>query len=500
MVTQKRSLWVLPVIALLLVSACGENDDAPEAVLLVTVDTLGARHIGCYGAAENETPAVDRLASRGVRFTTAVCQSSWTLPSLASLMTSRYPGQIGLKKGRNRLPGSIPLLSTLMKKAGYRTAALVTNPYLAPAFGFSRDFDDYVMLPPESLTEDRPRKIPRGRFSLVADAGVVTDTALQWLERHGEEKYFLWVHYMDPHIPYASLREDRADLSDPVREEVLAFLRDPVMIHRQCGRSELSEEAKKAIRRCYWADITFFDRQFGRLLDGVRDQLESGNLLLVFTSDHGEEFWEHGCFEHGHTLYDELLTVPLIIARPGFLPLNRVMDTQAGLIDVVPTLLQLCGITPPADTAGRSLLPLGNGRGSGRALISEGILWGGDLKSMRTKKYKVVYDPEAQTGVAFDLSIDPAERVPLNPGDHPRTARLLDDLIERVKSHEKDVPADALKDAGSDDPLREDTETWRRLKALGYIPEDREPDGASEKENDLDRGGDADQEDELPDP
>jgi arylsulfatase A-like enzyme len=415
-------------------------------------------------------------------------------------MMSRYPGQIGLKKLKNRLPETVPLLSTRMKNAGYRTAAVVTNPYLAPVFGFSRDFDDYILLPESSRADERPRKIPRGRFSRTADAGVVTDRALRWLTRHGGGRYFLWVHYMDPHIPYRSLKGELPGTAEDVRREVRDFLRDPVMMHRLCGEADLSGGAKALIRRLYREDIAFFDRCLGRLLAGVRDRFESGTLLLIFTSDHGEEFWEHGCFEHGHTLYDELLTVPLIIARPGSLPEDREVRRQVGLVDIVPTVLQLCGLDVPGGLAGKSLLPFSGDEGSGRTVLSEGLLWGGDLRSLRSDRYKVIYDPASGTGRAFDLKKDPGERAPLRPGDQPGTARLLEEMIRMMESHEKDLPPEALEGRSAADPLLEDPETRRRLEALGYLPEDGETPAASGKEDDFDRRGDTHEEDELPHP
>jgi choline-sulfatase len=416
-------------------------------------------------------------------------------------MTSRYPGQIGLRKMKNGLPPSLPVLSTWMKSAGYRTAAVVTNPYLAPVFGFARDFDDYILLPPESLKEGRPKKIPRGRFALAWDADVVTGAALEWLKEHEEEKYFLWLHFMDPHIPYASLKKKNTGWPDEVKEEAAEFLRDPVLIHRKCRQSELSGEAKEAIRSFYREDIAFFDRHFSKLLARVRRGLDSGKLLLVFTSDHGEEFWEHGCFEHGHTMYDELLTVPLIIAWPGHLPENRVIRTQVGLIDVVPTILQLCGLKIPGGTAGKSLVPLLAGKPPRRTVFSEGILWGGELKSLRSDAYKVIYNPDENSALAFDLKNDPGETRPLDPAAHPETKRLLHEMIGTVRRHEKEALADVQSEGDEVPPALKDTETWKRLKALGYIPESEEAaeEGSVKKDN-LDRRGDSNHHDELPHP
>jgi len=496
MVAQKAAVLAGLLLCVFISLACtsSENtENAKDSVILVTVDTLGAGHVGCYGASENRTPAIDALAARGVRFSAAVSQSSWTLPSLASLMTSRYPGQLGLKKKKNRLPSSVPLLSTIMGQAGYRTAAVVTNPYLAPVFGFNRDFDEYLILPPEAVKEGKPMKIPRGTFFVVANAEEVTRAAVEWLNKHGEEKYFLWIHYMDPHVPYASLKTGSVDLAGPIRKKVAAYLKNPVIFHER-GKDdpiELTLEEKEAVRKLYREDIVFFDRHFGKLLDTVREKMESGRLLLVFASDHGEEFWEHGGFEHGHTLYDELLMVPLIIACPGKLPVNHVVKSQVGLIDIIPTILDLCSIEPPAGITGKNLVELIHMDTAKRPAFSEGILWGDELKSLRTEAYKLIYDPEAGDVTAYDLRIDPGERHPISGAENPAIENLHDRLLRMIADHEEDASR-VIKSSGTV-PLEslEETETGERLQALGYILEEEDPSGSKE-EDDLDRGADAD--------
>jgi len=280
-------------------------------VLLVTIDTLRADRVGCYGHASASTPVLDALAARGVRFETAIAHVPLTGPSHASILTGLGPLGHGFRENAGFvLPTQVKSCAQDFRERGYRTAAFVSAFPLDRRFGFDRGFDVYDDHLPRG---NDPRRTPY--VERFADA--TTDAVLRWLESPAEtpaRPFFLWVHYYDPHAPY-----------EPPGEFAARFRTAP-----------------------YDGEVAFADQQLGRLLRALEQRGLLARTLVLAMSDHGEGLGEHGEGTHGLFVYDSTLKVPFIVAGPG-VATPRVAPTVARVIDVLPTLLDYAGLAPPGD-------------------------------------------------------------------------------------------------------------------------------------------------------
>jgi len=327
----------------LALAACRDkapSTGSPRAIVLVTIDTLRADHVSFNGYAEPTTPFLDGLARRGVVFKQAYAPSSWTPLSMASLFTSLYPTSHGVayKKFSDRAGRSQPLLhqsvTTLaerLKAAGYRTIGVPSNPLLRSQLGFAQGFDQYAMdtrFPNATQVNTITRRKLREAFG--------PDYRTAWKK----EKVFLWIHYIDPHEPhhpYTPWVESRAP------ELLKPFPRNPAGMDRfELGKTFLPLEPTGARHL-----QVLYDSEILRTDDGLKElwrELEpEDDVLLVVTSDHGDEFGEHGALGHAVTLYEEVLRVPLMIRWPARLSGVNQIDIPVSLLDVMPTVLELAG-------------------------------------------------------------------------------------------------------------------------------------------------------------
>jgi arylsulfatase len=317
------------------------HPDPAERIVLVTVDTLRWDHA-------ERMASVQRLAARGATFSDALAAGSWTVPSLGSAHTGLWPSAHGAGRPGGAWPGvagldpHVPTLAERLSEAGWATGAATTNVFLVPALGFDRGFDaflhadarpDAALLVPWLFSRTAglaPRLLHRD------DGEEVVDTALAWLDgTHGPA--FLWVHLLDPHLPY-----HHAELAP---EQVLFPTFGPIptelsttAVRRGHLRDGPAERA--AVRALYAAEVAWADKAVGRLLDGVDAR---GGATVVLTSDHGEEFWEHGGFEHGHALWPEITHVPFVVAGPGIRG-PTVRTDPVSVVDVAPTVLGVAGL------------------------------------------------------------------------------------------------------------------------------------------------------------
>ena len=350
------------VLAMLLglLSAIGCQPEQPPVrlLLLLSVDTLRTDRLGVYGNELGLTPNIDALAADSQVFEWAYAPTSFTLPSVSSLLTGRYPEQIGILSNRSALAPEIPTLAVELRERGWQTAAVVSNLVLRRNGGLDQGFDVYDdVLPDVERTRQWPERI----------ATDTTDTALAVLRpffASGDDRLFLWVHYQDPHGPYTP--------PEGLREKFL-----PAERSRSDGRRRLSAEdghgrgripAYQAIdgrrevafyRAGYDAEVHFLDAQVGRLLHELADHDLEDATIIVFTADHGESLGERDYwFAHGARLDDPLVRVPLLIRVPG--ELSRRRQDVVSLVDIHPTLLRRVAEVPPDDHAvGRDLLAPG---------------------------------------------------------------------------------------------------------------------------------------------
>jgi choline-sulfatase len=437
--------------------------ERPLNVLLVVVDTLRADRLGCQGNDSGLTPAIDAAATVGVRFSRASAHSPWTLPSIASLLTSRHPSRhrTGEKLGPFRfstLPGDVPTLQQRFGDAGYRTAAVINVDFLSSAFGMTRGFNHVDFAASDSNSETRR-------------AAPTTDAALGRLDELAGAPFFLLVHYFDPHLEYdppAAYRRRHARRQDRAGTGRLFGSKTEMSALRQ-GRIRLAPAVLQRLEGLYDAEVAYTDQEIGRLLNRLTALDLDSSTLVVITADHGEEFGDHQGFEHGHTLYEELLHVPLVLRLPHRLPRGRVVDSAVRQIDLAPTILELAGLSPEECFAGKSLLPLIEGNEEGdRPVFAEGNFWGPDLYSWRSDGFKLILRPgvgqePATRAELYDLRQDPAEQTDIAGSSTGHRDRMLADLQwvrEQLGSHRQPEATGAV-------DLEPDQ--VRRLRALGYL-------------------------------
>lgn len=455
------------VVVGLVLSACGRSQlpGGPEPalrpnLLLISIDTLRADHLGCYGAKRPTSPRLDRFASSAVRFEHAYAPAPWTLPSHAALLTGVHPYRLGMRDNTARLPSDVPTLAERLAEAGYQTAAIVDSRpggYVGAARGFDRGFDEYLHHP--------GRGTPGSSPSLRDDVAVTVASAEAWLDRRDRKRpFFLFLHTKSVHaVPSAARCFDERcfpyDKPDPYRFRFLpearatatwrsaelgsgqAFLwahnREVLAGRRSPGAVTPPEAAQ--LEALYDAGVAYVDEHLGRFLERAEGSGLLAGTTVVITSDHGEAFGEHGLFMH-QQVYEELLRVPLVVRLPGAAR-GRVEGRLVVLEDVAVTLAALAGLEARPPMTGRPL-PLSETEPGAAVEADEPFfayyLFGprqpyrafavarGDLKLVaHTARPQGELDFEL-----YDLRADPAERSPLATAD-PRLPELRA-LLERL--------------------------------------------------------------------
>lgn len=435
----------------------------PRHLVVVVIDTLRADHLGAYGYSRDTSPRIDALADRGMLFDDALAQSSWTVPATASLLTSLYPSQHGaLVEGEvkhlgetppNQLRVGVESLAQILEGAGMRTALLSANPYL---YGrFQRGFD---------LAEVKRQ-----------DAGSLTDRAIVWLGGQPEVPSFVHIQYMDLHQPidppppYFDMFPAASGGEREARHEEWSFA------HLEADDGEDYRRFHDHKIALYDGALRYVDHQIGRLVDALDELGMLDETLLVVTSDHGEEFWDHwregramgndprGIWGigHGHSMFQELLHVPLIVSGPG-VARGRRSDCPVRHLDVAPTALDYLGLEPRPQMRGISLVPLlaaGGGDCPELPQIAESPAYGPDSRAVVWRGRKLI---ERADGVRmlFDLRRDPAERQDLI-GRQPAAAEALAGILARELAAAEPRPPG--------EPMEYDPETEAQLRALGYL-------------------------------
>lgn len=414
---------MLPVsllLAALALGACSPATPPPTAaarpaknLVLITIDTLRADHVGAYGYGRARTPAMDRLAREGVQFDEAFAAAPITLPSHATILTGRYPPGHGSRHNLMPIDATVPTLAAMLQAQGFATAAFVGAFPLDRRFGLARGFDIY---------SDRMPRDASGRLMNERPGREVIDAALAWVEPHRGRRFFLWVHLFEPHAPYGDPR-------------------------RTPGRGVVER---------YDDEIATADEQVGRLLALLAAGAPDNAIVLA--GDHGEGLGEHGEPTHSLFVYDSTLRVPLLVAGAGVPHGVRVRD-PVSLVDVAVTALRLLGI-PRADTDGVDLTPaFGGARLSARELYAESFAplfdfgWS-PLRAVRSNHWKFIAAPRPEL---YDLQQDAGEGRNLVSSE----TRLASSLRERVERYS---PADPRRDGQPTD-----VEATARLRALGYV-------------------------------
>jgi len=458
-------------------------------IVLLTIDALRVDHLGVYGYEKDISPHIDALAARGVRFEQAIVQAPWTYPSFASMMTSHYPtelDQAGYELTSCWVDEQWVTLAEALHDAGYATQAIVTNPWLDKKFGFDQGFDGYVsvdgtlgwriMLLRESLWGKLPLPIgewlqatkrwalgPEGRW-WDTDAATVNYHVVRWLYRNRREPFFLWVHYIDPHSPYDP--EPRWMPKElPTSPARVRWLRRHQL---EIGNTRMHPEDIETLRALYDAEIQGADEGVGEIIATLEELGLSEHTVIVVTADHGEEFGEHGGYEHGRTLYDEVLRVPLIMAGSPLGETRQVVKEQVRTVDLMPTLLELAGAEPPPGMRGESLLAFMRSTGEelpSRPAFSEALLMAPDKYAIRYKGFKVIACPFEGGREVYDLNADPGEHN--NLAAH--SSSTIETLWSALNAWREEMTAVAAEMRSTRGVPRAIDETLRRqLQAGGY--------------------------------
>jgi len=423
-----------------------EVPDARPNVLVLLLDTLRADRLGCYGAGRDLTPALDAVARRGVRYADAMSAASWTLPSHASLFTSTYPSQHGLWKDQV-LPAELPTLAEVLRAAGYRTAAFAEGGYLGSAHGFPRGHELYD--------------------SKNRDCSVTFEHAAAWIAER-ETPYYAFVHTYQVHSPYEPPSEFRERFVRPY-DGPLPEVVDAPDYDWGHGGAPPSAADQRYVSDLYDAEVAYLDQEVGRFLARLEASGALDNTLVLITSDHGEEFFEHGSALHGMSLYQEQLHVPLILAWPGRFEGGAVLEHAVHTVDVAPTIAAAAGVEPPVTWVGAPLA-LEAGATARPLFVPMKTLWsntrrvGEPAASLREGDLKYVAYPsdlrpfdEHPSAALFDLGRDPAER---------------NDLLDEAAAAEWRRKLDALyaryPEVESGGVAEHDEATRAELEKLGY--------------------------------
>lgn len=436
--------------SLLLAAAvgCGGSpvDRAPARrpnVVLYVVDTVRADRLGVYGYGKPTSPRLDAFAADAVLFENAYAQSSWTRPAVASLFTGLLPPAHRTVGRRSVLPEEAVTLAEILAAHGYEGLGLVRNPNVGRAFGFAQGFTRF-------RSEDRERD------------ETMLDRVRLWLDERQDEEapFFLFLHAIDPHGPYDPVPEfeEMFDAGGaPAHYRTVRYL---LGLNR--GDVEPGPDTAEALSRLYDAEVAQNDRAFGELLDELEARGLAGGAAVIYLSDHGEEFAEHGRWEHGLSLYEEVLRVPLVMRLPGVAP--RRVEEPAQHVDVLPTLLGYLGIeAPPTD--GRDLLAARRRGDAPLDVYTHLDVDGHRAASVIRGRFKLVLPQSPSQGTApmlFDLEADRGELEDLAADRPDVVERMLALLAERNLAGEVE-PAEEIED----DQLGEDVR--RRLRALGYV-------------------------------
>lgn len=452
-----HAFWGAPAITL--------ERSAPLAIVYL-VDTLRADHTGVYGYARNTTPELDAFARDAVVFEAAVAHASWTKPSVASILTSRLPGQHGAVQLRDPLDASQLTLAQRLDTRGFATAAAIANSVIyGEESAFDRGFDQFAGLHGDDDTRSK-----------LVGADVVVDQALAFLRSRRGLPGFLYVHTMDPHVPYAPpapfdrMFEPHASEAHPARDPRTDY-KEPLDRERMIAQ--------------YDGDIAFGDREFGRFVRELKALGLYEDALVVFLADHGEEFLDHGRWLHGRSLFDELIRIPLVVKFPGRRGAGARIERQVQGVDVVPTVLEALGLPLAPELVGRPLQRALEQGEAARPALAEISHRGFVAHAVRTEAEKYIrrFSPDDDE-LLFDLARDPREQRSIAEAS-PERVRLRKAQVEAGMA--QNPFRYVLQARGSGRlTLRLETRGWLEgIEVSGLGPKERSSVGANGRTVDL---------------
>jgi arylsulfatase A-like enzyme len=445
-------------------------------IVLITVDTLRADRLGPYGYTRNRTPSIERLSREGILYEHAFCDSTWTLPSISSVLTGKYPTEHGVHTWYDQLHDEEITLAELLKARGYRTAAIVGSFPLDRSFGFAQGYDHYddemntpllpgknanpsILKAPRNRTERGMWIMARKRSSAYRPDNEVADRAIAWLDDNTDQPFFLWVHFFGPH---------------------------------EKGNVRRTKDSTKKAISAYDPDVEFADLHVGRVVTRLLAEEKTDEPVIIFHSDHGQSLMERGIFGHGLDLYETTAAVPLIVRLPGGERAGSRISRLVRNVDIFSTILHLGGTEIPKGTRGVDLL--GSGHGDNHAYLETHLtrddIFGRDievggvtvhvgtfLRGVRTQEWKLIvkeprltwawedkqglpanYIEEHRRFELYNVAADPQEKSNLISSS-PEVVLSLLTILGRYK----ELPRGVARRRGLDDSEKE------RLRSLGYL-------------------------------
>jgi arylsulfatase A-like enzyme len=427
---------------------CSGRPEPRRGVILLVIDTLRADRVGAYGYARDTTPGLDAMAARGVLFESVQSAAPWTIPSAATLLTGLYPRSHGVLTVGHPLPADVGTLASLLRDDGYATGAVVNLTMLRTVHGFSRGFDTFRVISQDQAAEGAARR--------------VNELALDWMERNARERFFLFVHHYDVHSNYTARPRYRRMFVEPY-EGVANGTTKQLKRHRR-GEIRLDADDARHLGDLYDAGLRQLDDDLAQFFEALRARNLLEGVTVIVTSDHGEEFFEHGDFLHGRTLHRELVHVPLLFFGHGIPEGVRVVQPVSH-VDVMPTIAALLGTPVPYPVDG---VDLSAHWGKDpprrpRALFSEADNWHhrqGDnfRRAVRVDRFTLHLDANSGRYSLYDLERDPGEQTDLVESEAEVAAELRAQLDTFVAGG-RDARA----------PVELSPEVIEELRSLGYL-------------------------------
>ena len=372
----------------------------PKNAIVLLIDTLRADKLGVYDKTRVKSPAFDKFAGECTIFDRCQANSNWTKPSCATLLTGLHPDSHKARGHSSLLGSSVRLASEIFRSAGFATGAFIANGYLAAEFGFDRGWSRYV----NYIRESKP-----------TEAEHVYEDTLKFIEANREKPFFTYIQTIDPHVPYDPPSEDlklydAAPYNGPISPRSTGNLLEDF----KRKRVELDARDRRRLESLYDGEVTYHDRHFGRFLDKLHKLGVLDDTVILVCSDHGEEFFEHESVGHGHTLFQELLHVPLAIRAPGCVPSGKRVDREVTLADVLPTALSAVGVPVPREIEGGDLSSIARGSGPDPISTAFSSFWSeADDRNLSWAALKgpwKLYMKGPVRTYLYNLSKDPEER------------------------------------------------------------------------------------------
>jgi arylsulfatase A-like enzyme len=446
--------------------------EAPPNVLVIVIDTLRSDHLSQYGYGLDTSPGLERLTRQGTRFSQARSPAPWTKPSIASLFSGMVPARHGAIGQFKRLPRDVDTLAEILSREGWKTAAFSDNPFITEATYFDQGFDAFHYRRQGKSKRPEDAAPPRKHGDHLFDqTEAMFEQMRAWISAHSEAPFFVYVQPMNVHGPYWVPSKHRAGLFGRPPISGFEYYKGPMNEIMNRGnfalRKRMPPRYLKAQQEMYDTAIRFVTDTIGDLFDYLDETGLYDNTLIVVTSDHGEEMFDHGGFGHAWSLYEEVLDVPLIVKFPGQ-SRPQIIDDPVSLLDVLPTILSAANIALPERLDGEALQPLiaGEARSEPRDMYFE-TQWKKRCvaRAVREHPWKLIeikknYESKELRWLLFDLERDPEEKMNVASRHPDVVSHLRAKLEKRFELYE----ATSVRAAADLETVDEEA-----LRALGYI-------------------------------